>query len=808
MVSPTRSIAVPAPPFDLKLSYFDRTLPPTHSKRILCFSLPQRADKERIIDQLHIALHYTVQRVPFLAGSIVPFSEEEGNRPWLRNVSPQGSAYLDIKDLSNSMSFGALAAANFDQELFDADQLCSLPQVAYIQEEPVEVCRIQANFIDGGLLLVIQINHVAIDGWGVTEVVKIFSEKFRDAQAGKIGHTLLMNEKTYVSDRRTLVSSAGNLGDLANHSALTQSGYAHANLEGKGFACRTFRIPTDALARLKKDASPVQPKDDSDWISTGDAIAALLWRSIIVARHRAGELQTRGAVQFGQPYDCRKLMQLPEPYFGNSIYFLRTDVQFADIANGQDGISLAARAIRSDVNAVTADKFRDMVGLIERTQKQTHTRLSFWEDLSTSAIMYTSHFAFDMHAMDFGELGRIQAFRQPPRGSMIGQTIVMPRLRDGSCEFLLTETPQVFVSLAEDDIWSQYVDKSPSQPSNPMEVAVTVAVDKKLDLVSISTAPPTLNSFSRTVPNRDLSATARSAEDDNPPTPMPALINISDVQAPHVGCLRILELNRPRAKNAISHQLLDELARAIEDVWQQSMSMSIDPSSPGPASKQVRALIITSSSDTAFCAGADLKERKAMTLAETQLFLAKLRATFARLAALPVPTIACVAGVALGGGLELALSCHMRVFASNAVVGLPETRLAIIPGAGGTYRLQQVVGRAHALDMILTGRKVDAVESLRLGLCSRLVQVEEVDCLNGEDLARRGGGGRLREVGLALAQEITRGGPSAIRAVLGAISAASEEAENLAYEVVLRSSDRLVALEQFGTGRQLTFAGR
>ncbi|KAE9367422.1 putative enoyl-CoA hydratase/isomerase family protein [Stipitochalara longipes BDJ] len=779
MVPTTRSIAVPAPPFDLKLSYFDRTLPPTHSKRILCFSLPQGTDKERIIDQLHVALHYTVQRVPFLAGSIVPFSEEEGDRPWLRNVSSQGSAYLDIKDLTNSMSFEALAAANFDQELFDADQLCSLPQVAYIQKDPVEVCRIQANFIDGGLLLVIQINHVAIDGWGVTEVVKIFSEKFRDAQARKIGHPLLTNENTYVSDRTLLVSGAGKLGDLANHSALTQSGYAHSNLEGKGFACRTFCIPTDALAQLKKDASPVQPKDDNDWISTGDAIAALLWRSIIVARHRAGELQTPGVVQFGQPYDCRKLMQLPKPYFGNSIYFLRTDVQYADIANGQDGICVAARAIRSDVNAVTADKFRDMVGLIERTQKQTHTRLSFWEDLSTSAIMYTSHFAFDMHAMDFGELGRIQAFRQPPRGSMIGQTIVMPKLRDGSCEFLLTETPQVFKCLGEDEIWSQY----------PLDL---VSIHPPKDDWHVVIEPPTLNSFSKTAPDPDISPTASSAKAANIPTP--AFINISNVQAPHVGCIRILELNRPRAKNAISHELLDELAKAIEDVWQ-----SIDPSSP--TSDQVRALIITSSSDTAFCAGADLKERKAMTLAETQLFLAKLRATFSQLAALPVPTIACVAGVALGGGLELALCCHMRVFASNTLVGLPETRLAIIPGAGGTYRLQQVVGRANALDMILTGRKIDAVESLRLGLCSRLV-----DCLHGVDSATARD--RLRGAGLALAKEIAAGGPLAIRAALGAISAASEEAENLAYDVVLQSSDRLVALEQFGTGRPSAFAGR
>lgn len=461
---------MPAPPFDLKLSHLDRTLPQTHSKRILCFALPTDVDKERIIDQLHIALHYTVQRVPFLAGSVVPFSEEEGDRPWLRNISPQGAAHLDIKDHGDSIRFSDLAAANFDQELFDVDQLCSLPQVAYVQQDPVDVCRIQANFIEGGLLLVVQILHVVIDGWGVTECVKIFAEKFRDAQAGLIGHPLRTNEDTYVSDRTALVSSDGLPGDLANHPALTTSAYAHGNLEGnKGFTCRTFHIAADALVRLKKAASPVQPRDENDWISTSDSIAALLWRSIMVARHRAGKLSGSGAVQFGQPYDCRRLMGLPQPYFGNSIYFLRTDVAFADVDNGLDGLRSAARAIRQDVNAVTVDKFRDMVGLMERTGKQTHTRLSFWEDLSTSAIMYTSHFAFNMHAMDFGPAfgdGRIKAFRQPSRGAFIGQVIVMPKVLDGSCEFLLTELPEVFDHLCQDELWTQFVSKSPPKPSS------------------------------------------------------------------------------------------------------------------------------------------------------------------------------------------------------------------------------------------------------------------------------------------------------------------------------------------------------
>lgn len=159
-----KSIAVPAPPFDLTLSHWDRTLPPTHSKRILCFALPKDANKEQIVDYLHIALHYTVQRVSFLAGSVIPFSEEEGDRPWLRNISPKGAAYLDVKDLSEQISFHDLAESKFDQQLFDADQLCFLPKVAYVQQEPVDVCRLQANFIDGGMLLVIQIIHTVIDG--------------------------------------------------------------------------------------------------------------------------------------------------------------------------------------------------------------------------------------------------------------------------------------------------------------------------------------------------------------------------------------------------------------------------------------------------------------------------------------------------------------------------------------------------------------------------------------------------------------------------------------------------------------------
>lgn len=254
----------------------------------------------------------------------------------------------------------------------------------------------------------------------------------------------------------------------------------------------------------------------------------------------------------------------------------------------------------------------------------------------------------------------------------------------------------------------------------------------------------------------------------------------SSVDAPHVGQILILELNRPKARNAISRQLLKDLDKYLDHVYTRA------------AQSEVRAVIIASTHEKVFCAGADLKERAHMTHEETQHFLTDLRRVFSKLAALPVPSIACVSGLALGGGLELALCCHLRVFSGNAVVGLPETKLAIIPGAGGTYRLPRVVGHQHAVDMILTGRRVAAAEAAQMGLSNRLVFTGE-KC--GADLGKVRG--LTLAAALSLAQEISAGGPIAICAALRALKAPDAEAENAAYASVLETQDRITALQAF-----------
>ncbi|PLN78942.1 putative methylglutaconyl-CoA hydratase mitochondrial precursor [Aspergillus taichungensis] len=265
------------------------------------------------------------------------------------------------------------------------------------------------------------------------------------------------------------------------------------------------------------------------------------------------------------------------------------------------------------------------------------------------------------------------------------------------------------------------------------------------------------------------------------------------IPAPGSGTVRVLLLNRPQARNALSRDLLDALDEHVQSIAAEQGN--------GPT----RALVIGSNADAAFCAGADLKERVNMSKQETGEFLSKLRRTFRDLASLQVPTVSAVSGTALGGGLELALCTHLRVFGSSSVVGLPETRLAIIPGAGGTYRLPGVIGVTRARDMILTGRRVTGPESYFIGLCDRLVEV-----LPEEEKKEGAARQKVLHEAVNLALGICEGGPIAIKQALRAVEdfEKGEAAENEAYEGVMETADRWEALRAFAEKRKPAFRGR
>lgn len=183
-----------------------------------------------------------------------------------------------------------------------------------------------------------------------------------------------------------------------------------------------------------------------------------------------------------------------------------------------------------------------------------------------------------------------------------------------------------------------------------------------------------------------------------------------------------LTLQRPEALNALNSQLLTDLSSALDEIEKKSFT-------------EARALILTGAGEKAFVAGADIKEIGSLDVAGAKAFAERGQKLFRKLENLKIPVIAAVNGFALGGGLELALSCDYIFASENAKFGLPEVSLGLIPGFGGTVRLSRAVGLARAKELIFSGRMLTSDEALNLGLVLKVVPQSELmsACLQSVD---------------------------------------------------------------------------
>ncbi|MBI5968478.1 MAG: enoyl-CoA hydratase/isomerase family protein [Deltaproteobacteria bacterium] len=244
-----------------------------------------------------------------------------------------------------------------------------------------------------------------------------------------------------------------------------------------------------------------------------------------------------------------------------------------------------------------------------------------------------------------------------------------------------------------------------------------------------------------------------------------------------------IKLNRPEALNALNTQMAEELTLASQEV-------ALD--------RDIWVVAITSSSDKAFGVGADLKERKDMTPDQ----IGRQRALFARmtgtLKAIPQPVIAGVKGFALGGGFELALLADIIIAGENAQFGLPEVRVGLIPGNGGTQILPRLIGKNRAKEIIFTGKRISAQEALALGIVNKVAPVEQVE-----------------EAILQMAEEIRANAPIAIRQAKKAIELGMDvdlhtglEIEIEAFNVNLVTEDRQEGIRAFNEKRPPLWQGR
>lgn len=250
--------------------------------------------------------------------------------------------------------------------------------------------------------------------------------------------------------------------------------------------------------------------------------------------------------------------------------------------------------------------------------------------------------------------------------------------------------------------------------------------------------------------------------------------------------ITVLGFNRPAAKNAISKNLLKEIKEAVDSIRHDS---------------SVRVVLLRSLVPGVFCAGADLKERAKMKPEEVGPFVAKARSMISDLENLPMPVIVALDGAALGGGLEMALACDLRVAADTTKMGLVETKLAIIPGAGGTQRLPRIVGAAKAKELIFTAAIIDGKEGEDIGLVNYVVPQNET-----RDAAY------LRSV--ELAKKIIPNGPIGVKMAKVAISRGVEvdlttglSIEEACYAQVIPTKDRIEGLTAFKEKRTPNYKG-
>ncbi|HET6602926.1 MAG TPA: enoyl-CoA hydratase-related protein [Xanthomonadaceae bacterium] len=221
--------------------------------------------------------------------------------------------------------------------------------------------------------------------------------------------------------------------------------------------------------------------------------------------------------------------------------------------------------------------------------------------------------------------------------------------------------------------------------------------------------------------------------------------------------VRIITVNRPDKLNALDRATLTELDRAFAQAGGEGA---------------VRAVVLTGAGDKAFVAGADIAQMQGLTPVQLRDFSRLGQGLMSRIERLGKPVIAAIGGYALGGGMELAMACHLRLASDRARFGQPEVNLGLIPGFGGTQRLIRLAGRAAALELCLTGAQIDAARAHQLGIVSRVVAAEE---LEGE--------------ALALAHQFAAAAPQALRGILDAILIGGECAidQGLDYETLVFS---------------------
>jgi enoyl-CoA hydratase len=273
------------------------------------------------------------------------------------------------------------------------------------------------------------------------------------------------------------------------------------------------------------------------------------------------------------------------------------------------------------------------------------------------------------------------------------------------------------------------------------------------------------------------------SHDSAPPPAHAPLLSIEDRPVEGHGVIRRIAVDRPERLNALNSATLDALHAAFD-------AAAADPA--------VRVVVLTGSGPKAFVAGADIAEMSGLTPAEGRDFSLRGTRMMRRIEKMPKPVIAMINGFALGGGLELAMSCHLRIAADSAKVGQPEINLGLIPGFGGTQRLLRLAGRAATLELCLLGTPIDAARAHALGIVNRVVPAADLEADT-----------------MKLAEQLAASAPLALRGMLDCVNVGGEcgieeglEYESAQFGLIFSTEDMREGTAAFLARRKPSFIGK
>jgi hypothetical protein len=413
----------------------------------------------------------TVNQFPDLAGSCTqPPQPPDGEKQGGLRYHDQGEAHLRVRDLSATYDMKELRKSQFSQEKLLPEDLCPTPAWDHPAMRPLEIFSVQANFIKSGLLLVICIYHSIGDGVGQFRITEMLANQCRAIGQRKTARpTTSSNLKLSFSpqqfDRSRLFHGVpkADMATLSSYSVLPEPlrGLpAWAMPDGKPLASATFLIRKSALADLKALATSQKPSMSTTepYISTHDAVCALIWRTVMAARLKVGAIAPSDTTTFGMPIDGRTQLfpPLPADFLGNLAVCFKIGESVQNLV-APEHLGAAAFQIHAGVKSVDDTYLKNFIALLQQVPDVGQVFIDCLENIKTTGLFLTSWTKFDYAALKWADrFGNCEVFRFPNGGYMNGIAIVFPPLRNGDWEVSLTLEETAMEAFKEDETWKRF----------------------------------------------------------------------------------------------------------------------------------------------------------------------------------------------------------------------------------------------------------------------------------------------------------------------------------------------------------------